>query len=102
MPNLSIIVAGRNDNYGENMVERFSLCMKKMSAAFPDEEIIVVDWNPIDSYLWWKFPWLNKKPFNNIIVENKAIVNNGFNASGFNEFFAKNVGIRHATGDWIC
>src|SRR5581483_3008545 len=49
-PYLSIVVAGRNDNYGGNFLDRltvFARHMGEMNRLWPDLfEVVVVEWNP--------------------------------------------------------
>jgi hypothetical protein len=49
---LSIVLGGRDDNYGENFIERLnqavSTNLKNLDNTDIDYEMIVVDFNPID------------------------------------------------------
>ncbi len=43
MSSIGAVMVGRNDDYGENLVERFSYCITSMLKTM--DEIVFVDWN---------------------------------------------------------
>ena len=47
MPTYGAVVIGRNDNYGENLVERASYCLNGLIEQM--DEVIYVDWNTNDT-----------------------------------------------------
>lgn len=121
---LSIIFSARDDGYGDNrpapgsnivspmtFTERLKKCMTTNIDRFSqylseDEfEIIIVDWSPIgENYLYKNKDVkeiLSYKCVKNIIVSPSAVASMGCDPKPFYEFFAKNVGIRQAKGDYI-
>lgn len=106
---LSIVLTGRDDNYGENFVERLARCMVHNIALFDsidiDYEIIVVDFNPYENRYLYKNPLLSgllsHGRVKNIIVDRSVIVAEQLSPETFYEYFAKNVGGRASSGDLI-
>ena len=51
-PHLSIVLTGRNDNFGGDFNERFFRALRfnhrNLTAAGVDHEIVFVEWGPID------------------------------------------------------
>lgn len=102
----SIILTGKNDNYGGHFDERLILTTKynakKLTKLGVDVEIIFVEWNPLEDK-----PLLSEKlskAFDDIkcyVVDNETHnkFRGEFEYMTFLEFFAKNIGIRRATGD---
>jgi hypothetical protein len=106
---LSIILGGRDDNYGENFIERLnqsvSTNLKKLDHFQLDYEMIVVDFNPInDSYLYKNKileSTLTHPRVKNIIVDNSVILTENLGPKIYYEYFAKNVGCRNSSGKCI-
>ena len=100
---LSIVVVGRNDNYGGDFSLRLKTTFDWNLSLFPNAELIYVEWNPIkeneSDCHWITEAYPNAKCF---IVPNEIhktlITTKNFPLL---EYFAKNVGIRKASGDWI-
>ena len=100
---LSIVVVGRNDNYGGDFSLRLKTTFDWNLSLFPNAELIYVEWNPIkeneSDCHWITEAYPNAKCF---IVPNEIhktlITTKNFPIL---EYFAKNVGIRKASGDWI-
>jgi hypothetical protein len=102
----SIILTGKNDNYGGHFDERLILTTKyntkKLKKAGVDCEIIFVEWNPIEGK-----PLLSEKlvdTFEDIkcyVVKEDVHkqIRGQYDHMSFLEFFAKNLGIRKASGD---
>jgi hypothetical protein len=111
VPVLSIVVTGRNDNYGGDFADRFVRTLafntRKLREAALAYEVILVEWNPLPG----------KPLLSDVIVERvpdaahvlRTIVVDGeyHDALTLNprlsmlEYIAKNVGIRRAAGRWI-
>jgi hypothetical protein len=106
---LSIVLGGRDDNYGENFIERLnqavSTNLQNLDEHGIDYEMIVVDFNPLDEvYLHTNESLkeaLSHKKVRNIIVHNSVVCRENLNPTTYYEYFAKNVGCRHSTGDLI-
>jgi len=121
---LSIIFSARDDGYGDGrpgpgsnlvspltFIERLKKCMESNIEKFTnylseDElEIVIVDWSPINGKYLYKneevMNLLSHKCVTNIIVPGEVAERLGCNQMAFYEFFAKNVGIRRASGDYI-
>jgi hypothetical protein len=100
---LSIVVVGRNDNYGGDFSLRLKTTFDWNLGLFPNAELIYVEWNPIEENEsdcpWIVAAYPNAKCY---IVPNeihkKLITTKNFPIL---EYFAKNLGIRKASGDWI-
>lgn len=105
---LSITLGGRDDNYGENFIERLCQAITSNLNLFDkseiDYEIVIVDFNPLDNYLHehplLKEP-LSHKKVRNIIVDNSVICKENLGPTTYYEYFAKNVGCRNSKGDMI-
>ena len=104
---LSIVMAGRDPNYAGNLRERMLAAVTRNQAEAAARNLniewIFSEWNPpSDDYLSYD---LAKLGFNCYITNpeihdelvHPELKDNYF----FMEVFAKNVGIRRATGDWI-
>jgi hypothetical protein len=105
---LSLVVGGRNDNYGETFSQRFQTFLRYL-ASIDDSlkqkiELIAVDWNsPQDApSLYEAMDWSGVANVRVVTVPPHihAEIPNPGNMPML-EFFAKNVGVRRASGDWI-
>jgi hypothetical protein len=106
---LSLILTGRDDDYGGNFIERLHKAlqwnMPQLNISDPrlQYEIILVDWNPIDGKYLFENPVLKGTLANlfvkNVIVDQSVLVAEGLNPNTYYEYFAKNAGSRYATGD---
>lgn len=102
---ISVIMTGRNDNYGGNFIERLLYAFlrnKKESCAHGVEmEFIMVEWNPPDdNYLSYSLAPLGFQCY--IVapaIHDKLTSENA--GLSLHPNFAKNVGIRRAKGEWI-
>jgi hypothetical protein len=110
MPDISFVVICRDDGYGECLEERFSYTLEENLRLFRDNglsvEYIVVDWSPLstDRYLYKneKFSkFLLQAPVRNIIVDNSVLISEGLTSGRFYEYFAKNTGMKRATGEFL-
>lgn len=101
---ITAVITSRNDNYGENLVERATLCLNSMRAWF--NEVIYVDWNsPTRSLLEEIKGDLNPNgcPLKHIVVtkEQAAQLLPDPKAQNCCEVLGRNIGIRRASNDWI-
>jgi len=110
MIDLTIINTGRNDDFGERFLERFSFALKANLKFFDRSNItyeyILVDWFPYDNKHYLINTDLLKdklkhKSIKNIIVDNNIAIPEKLGQKVFYEYFAKNVGIRQAIGKYI-
>ena len=100
---ISIIVVGRNDNYGGDFSLRLKTTMDWNFKQLPGAELIYVEWNRIaekDS----DCDWIEKRyPNAKCITVTNAVhcqINNNPKMPVM-EYFAKNIGMRKASGKWI-
>lgn len=108
-PDLSIILCGRNDGYGENYLQRlqcFVSSLTMLSEAYDlSSELIFVEWNPPADRerMQYAIDWGRAMRTKIITVPAEVDRELGENSgnSGLHEFIAKNVGIRRATGTFV-
>ena len=108
VPYLSIILVGRNDDFGGDFNERLFAAAEFNHANLEEygisHEYVFVEWNPIPDrpYLaeligkrlpWWRRRYVVDPAWHQHFSVNAKLV--------FMEFFAKNVGIRRAAGRFI-
>lgn len=118
MIDLSVIMTAKNDNYGgvyllpgdDNGIplatpqkERMKWSLETLLYALSDInfELILVEWNPpknIESIASWEFM---KKPNFRIIQVPQEVSEEVLGDLPFHEYYAKNVGIRRARGEYI-
>ncbi len=99
----SMVVVGRNDNYGGDFTERLRVTMDWNYHHVPNCELIYVEWNnipdrPSDTE-WISQRYPNSKCF---IVPNE--IHQDYCTSPkipVMEYFAKNLGIREASNEWV-
>jgi hypothetical protein len=100
---ISVILIGKNDNYGGNLKHRFTHCLNILSEAF--EEIIYVDWksNGISLIEEVIENIKNKNKVKSYIVTEKDIEKNCPEYINYSivEVLARNIGIRRASNEWI-
>jgi len=110
--NLSFVLGGRDDNYGEFFIERLHRALEENIKAIhllglqEQVEIIVVDYNPLEREKWlcrnpMLVTLLSDKIVKNIIVDNSVIVEEKLNKTKYYEYFAKNVGIIESKGKFL-
>jgi len=107
-PYLSIVLVGRNDNFGDDFNERLFAAAEFNHAELErygvPHEYIFVEWNPIPGkpYLaeligqrlpWWRRRYVVDAAWHQHFSVNPKLV--------FMEFFAKNVGIRRTAGRFV-
>ncbi|MCB9185940.1 MAG: glycosyltransferase family 2 protein [Flavobacteriales bacterium] len=113
-PYLSIVVSGRNDNYGGDFRERLQNCLDWNAELFNRyglrTEFILVNWNPvvtneplISELVWPEYPESVSYRVIDVPEEiHKKYVDEGIrNTVPFYEFIAKNVGIRRSAGEYV-
>lgn len=105
---LSIVVVSRNDDHGDNLLDRMSACFAAFDAYYHkydwDVEIVVVDWNPPQRRLLLHevFGDVYDIPMRFVVVPPE--VHNQYLHSEIiplYQMIGKNVGIRHARGNWV-
>jgi hypothetical protein len=100
---ISVVVIGKNDNYGGNLTHRFTHCLNILTQSF--DEIIYVDWKSNGKSLIEEV--INnverKDNIKSYIVSEQDIQNNNPEYINYSivEVIARNIGIRRATNDWI-
>lgn len=103
MPKFSFIVSGRNDGYDGNFTERLIIALRRNIKSFPDAEFIFVEWN---SYIDRPLVSAKLKRVYGDRIKYYVVHPNYHkyycNIDGFLEYPAKNVGVRRATGEYIC
>ena len=100
---ISIIVVGRNDNYGGDFSLRLKTTLDWNLKQLPNAELIYVEWNKIENKesdcIWIEKRYKNAKCY---IVNNEIHTSINQNPKmPVMEYFAKNLGMRKATKDWI-
>jgi len=110
IPDLSVVVVGRNDGYGGDFRKRMQYSVDALLSLSEQVglrvELVVVEWNPPQSRerLSDALAWPDGRTGSVRIVEVPKSVHQQFtNAEEMPvfEYVAKNVGIRRATGDYI-
>lgn len=100
---LSLVVVGRNDNYGGDFSLRLKTTIDWNLSRFPGAELIYIEWNPLENKasdtIWMAERYTNAKFF---IVPNKVHLQfNPKTSFPILEYLAKNLGMRKASGEWI-
>ncbi len=100
----SIIVTGRNDNYGGDFSKRLQTTMDWNLKHIPNSELIYVEWNQIKERAS-DCDWISKRYPNArcFVVSNEIHRKIAANPEKMPvmEYFAKNFGIRKARFNWI-
>ncbi|MBM62146.1 MAG: hypothetical protein CL484_04260 [Acidobacteria bacterium] len=111
-PFLSIVVTGRNDDYGGQFARRFiralTFNIEQLANQNLSAEILLVEWSPVpgrrllaEEVLTFLPPWCHKW-FTSFIVDSRYQEALSLNPNlGYLEYIAKNVGIRRAKGHLI-
>ena len=100
---ISVVVVGRNDNYGGDFTERLRTTLDWNLSILPNPELIYIEWNQIPNkpsdcdWIVERFKnakcYIVPKEIHDTITANPKMP--------VMEYFGKNVGIRKATNDWI-
>jgi len=104
-PYLSVVITGRNDDYGVDFVGRLNTFIRHLDYQVRDKpgfaELVLVEWNPLPD----RAPLKDVIPATVMpvrIVTVPADVHDAIGAANpVLEFFGKNVGIRHSTGEFV-
>jgi len=108
-PYLSIVVTGRNDDYGGNFLDRINVFVNQTrlwSIFGLDYELIIVEWNPLPDRLrlrdavTWPECTKEKVRFIEVTEQTHRSLPRS-NSVHLYEFLGKNVGIRRAKGVFI-
>ena len=111
-PYLSIVVTGRNDDFGGDFNGRFFRALRfnhaVLSQAGVDHEFVFVEWRPVErapylaTLLEAEFPELGPSSLRCYVVDPAYHDARNLNPRlQFHEFLAKNVGIRRARGRYV-
>ena len=106
---LSVVLGGRDDNYGENFIPRLKQSLEnnlsKLDKSGLDYEMIVVDFNPLNNQYLHKNNFLEEvlshPKIKNIIVDNSVVLAENLGPTTYYEYFAKNVGCKNSSGELI-
>lgn len=105
-PYLSVVIVGRNDDYGDDFLGRINTFVRSLDYQVRDYpgvfELVVVEWNPLD----------DRDPLASVLVDTENLpvrvitvpkeLHDGLNAkTPVLEFHGKNVGIRRARGEFV-
>lgn len=108
MTKLSVVVIGRDDDYGVGFMDRLKASLEvtseSLSAANVEYDYILVDLFPVSKYLHESTQIKEFCALSNVssvIVDSSIAIDEKLNPKTFYEYFAKNVGARHATGEWL-
>jgi hypothetical protein len=105
-PLLSLVVTGRNDDYGGGFAARLFRTMTHNLArlrALGSVEVLFVEWNPVPERPWLARDLVARVPDSRALVVSAAC-HARFSRNvhmPFHEMAAKNVGIRRARGEWV-
>lgn len=101
---VSIVVVGRNDNYGGDFTDRLRTTLDWNLSILPNPELIYIEWNQVENRSsdcdWIAERYKNSKCYivPNSIHKKRAEFPNKMPVM---EYFGKNVGIRKASNKWI-
>jgi hypothetical protein len=124
MKKISIVIIGRDDNYGDDQhhgiydlkfkpktfIERIKFSLETnirlFEKFFAEEfEYVVVDWSPMENKLLSRnielSSILSHKCVKNVVINPGRVESVGLNPKGFYEYIGKNVGIRNCDGEYI-
>ncbi len=101
---ISIIIVGRNDNYGGDFSKRLQVTIDWNLKHLPNSELIYIEWNQIKNNKsdceWITQRYSNARCY--IVSEeiHRSISRNP-DKMPVMEYYAKNIGIRKAKNDWL-
>lgn len=110
---LSVVMVGRNDNYGGDFKSRLETCISwtfsQLTTHKIHSEIIFVNYNPLSESSIYNFiVWPKSNDFVNIRIvtvsteiHESILKTDNIKPVPVLEYFAKNAGIRRAKGDFI-
>lgn len=105
MKKLSYVVVSKNDNYDPNNLQKLYVNLTNNLSSLKsigiDVEPVLVDWCS-DKYLYEE-EIIKSIPheLNHVIVDQSLLERDGLDTKMFYEYFAKNVGMKHSSGDYI-
>lgn len=105
-PYLSIVIVGRNDDYGDDFMGRINTFVRSLDHQvrnYPNVfELVVVEWNPLGDRDPLASVLRNTKHLPVRVVTVPSELHNTLDShSPVLEFHGKNVGIRRARGDFV-
>ena len=105
-PYLSVVIVGRNDDYGVNFLERLNTFICSLDYQVRDcqdlIELIIVEWNPLADRAPLKDVIVKTNNLDIRIITVPAEVHNTIgHPSPVLEYYGKNVGIRRAKGQFV-
>jgi len=123
MKTLSIVIVGRNDGYGDegltpyNSYAADTFCFRmKRTVKYNTQmlldrgvklQYVIVDWSPIDGKTLDQDTYIKEliettgDVIKHVVVHPYVVAQRGWNPKNFYEYYAKNVGIRNADGDYV-
>jgi hypothetical protein len=120
MNDLSIVIVGRNDGYGDDKLTPYGivapdtfmirLCrtirhnLDVLNKQGISARYTVVDWSPIEKLMIDdnEFNEIHRDlPVDYVVVPNEIIVKKGYQSHAFHEYYAKNVGIIHSNSKYL-
>lgn len=100
---ISVVVVGRNDNYGGDFTERLRTTLDWNLSILPNPELIYIEWNQVPDrpsdcdWIAAQYPnakcYIVPKEIHDTITQNPKMP--------VMEYFGKNLGIRKATNNWV-
>jgi hypothetical protein len=100
---ISVVLIGKNDNYGDNLTHRFTHCLNILTKSF--DEIIYVDWKSNGKSLIEEVSnnIHEKNKIKSYLVTEEDILKNNPEYTNYSivEVIARNIGIRRCTNEWI-
>ena len=105
-PYISVVIVGRNDNYGVGFAERLSNFIEHLDRQIKNYptllELILVEWNPLSERSPIKeiLPKTDNLLVRVLTVDNETHLSVG-NKVPVYEFYAKNAGARRANGEFV-
>lgn len=105
-PYISVVIVGRNDNYGVNFAGRLSNFIEHLDRQIKNHptllELIIVEWNPLPEHPPIKeiLPKTSNLFLRVLTVDNETHLSVG-NELPVYEWYAKNAGARRANGEFV-
>jgi hypothetical protein len=106
MKDISYICCSKNDDYDKDNLDKLILSLNNNVGQLVDKgmnvETILIDWcSPIPFYTLEKIKTELGYPINHYYIDKSLLVADDLNPERYYEFFAKNVGVRQATGKYV-
>ena len=110
-PYLTIVLTGRNDNFGDDFNERFFRALRfnheSLCAAGVPHDFVFIEWRPLDTCPYLATVLADARVVPDRLLTSFVVDRRYHDAFSLNprlqyqEFIAKNIGIRRAAGQWI-